>query len=146
MYLSWKLVINEYRKDEEDTKEYSTFIDTVFKQIVKAVLNKEIHHELLNNTYAKNEDTVLSDLIDRVEDSVSKYYAEYQQSMFCDMLAEKLANKNYPVVESVEDEAIDNLLAKNLYYQILRHGNTDLIDIAAPKIDKHIENAKKKLS
>lgn len=90
----------------------------------------------------KSEDTLLANLFDRVEDSVKGYYEEFRHSLFCEMLADRIADRNYPLIDDNQADAFDNLLAKNLYNELLSGGNENFVHIDAPKICDKIKRIK----
>lgn len=137
------LILNEYRKGKEGKNEYSDFVESVLTQIVRGTAHTQSKFELKNMLIEKTEDTLLADLIDRIEDSVKEYYEEYRHSLFCEMLADRVADRNYPVIGNSESDALDNLLAKNLYYQILRGTGESYVILDAPKICDKIGRAKR---
>ncbi|MDE5654537.1 MAG: hypothetical protein K2I46_02900 [Clostridia bacterium] len=84
------LVINEYRKAGEEKKEYADLLEDVLLQIVKSMPKTELNFEFKAIPYKKTEDNMLSDLCDRIEDSINEFYKEYRNCLFDEMLAEKL--------------------------------------------------------
>ncbi len=78
-------------KDEKLKQKNYDFLKSVLMQIVKAMPKTETVFNLKFFPYQKSDDFLLSDLIDRIEDSVEDYYEEYRLSLFCEMCAEKIA-------------------------------------------------------
>ncbi len=139
------LILNEYRKGEEGKNEYSDFVESVLMQVVKATPQAQSKLKLKKMPNEKSEDALLADLIDRIEDSVKDYYEEYRRSLFCEMLADIVADRNYPVIGNSENDAFDNLLAKNLYYELIKSANGNYVHIDAPKICDKIKRLKREL-
>lgn len=137
------LILNEYGKSGEERKEYSDFVNYVLLQIVKETPKTQSKFKFKNLPNEKTEDNMLSDLIDRIEDSVGEYYEEYRHLLFYEMLADRIADRNYPVIGSSEVDAFDNMLAKNLYFEILKSANESYVHIDAPKICDKILRAKR---
>ena len=139
------MVINEYLDNQECKKEYSNFVEDILKQIINNVPDIESRLNLTDMPYKRTEDLLISDLSDRIFDSVAPYYEKYREYVFCEILAEKLANKNYPIIES--NPIIDcdeNILAKHLYFKLLLlENNLDFANISAAKIDGQLERAKR---
>lgn len=136
-------VINEYSKDNEQVTEYSDLLKDILQQIIDKTPNVESKLKLAPLPFERTQDILMSDLSDRIFDSVADYYEQYKRCAFCETLAEKIANKNYPVLDCDEADSLDNLLAKNLYYKLLRDGDfDDIVTISATKIDKQIMRAK----
>ena len=86
------LVINEYRVIGEEKREYADLLEDVLLQIVKAMPKEKAVFKCKAIPYEKTQDNLLADLRDRIEDSVVEYYREYRNSLFDEMLAEKLKN------------------------------------------------------
>ncbi len=137
------LILNEYRKSEEGNNEYVDFMENILMQIVKATPKIQSKFKFKNMPNEKTVDNLLADLIDRIEDSVSDYYEEYRHSLFCEMLADRVADRNYPVIGNSENDAIDNLIAKNLYFEIIKGASENYVHIDAPKICDKIKRVKR---
>ncbi len=137
------LILNEYRKGKEGKNEYSDFMESVLIQIVKATPQTQPKFKFKNIPNEKTEDALLADLIDRIEDSVKDYYEEYRHSLFCEMLADRVADRNYPVINNSENDAFENLLAKNLYYELIKSASENYVHIDAPKICDKIKRVKR---
>lgn len=135
------LIINGYRKDDEIKREYSDFVNGVLMQIVKSNPEPQTVYEFRALSYEKSDETLLSDLTDRIDFSVRGYCEEYAHALFCEMLADIIADKNYPVISGSETDALVNLIAKNLYCDILTSGNERFVSIDAPKICDKIKRA-----
>ncbi len=143
LYLG-NLILNEYESDGETR--IAEFIKSVFSQIISEIPLTARTIELRNCSKVKTNDLLLSDLFDRIGDSLGNNIEKYRNSVFCELLAEKIANRNYPIVENNEDEATDNLLAKELYFKILISDDGNFVHIEAPKICDKIQNLKRTLS
>ena len=128
------LIFNEYRKGESVQNEYSDFLDNVLLQVVRGMPKTSSKLRLNNITYEKTEDIMLADLIDKIEDSVKESYESYRFALFAEMLADRIADRNYPVFGNSETDSFNNLIAKNLYYELIMSGRDDCIHIDAPKI------------
>lgn len=137
------LILNEYRKGEEGKNEYSEFMESVLMQIVNANPQTQSKYKFKKMPNEKTEDALLADLIDSIEDSVKDYYEEYRRSLFCEMLADRIADRNYPVIGNSESDAFDNLLAKNLYYELIKSASEYYVHIDAPKICDKIKRVKR---
>ena len=133
------LIINGYRKDDEIKREYSEFVNGVLMQIVKFSPRSQSECVLKCLPNEKSDETQLADLTDRIDASVREYCEEYAHALFCEMLADIIADRNYPVIAGSETDALLNLTAKNLYCEILMSGNERFVTIAAPKICDKIE-------
>lgn len=132
------LIINEYKKGTAAENEYSEFTKNVFTQIALSLPENQNTLNLKNLHYERTEDTLLADFIDKIEDSVRNYYEEYRNSLFNEMLADKIADRNYPVVGVNESDILTNIIAKNLYFEILQGGVENFAYIGAPKICEKI--------
>jgi len=138
------MIMNEYESDGKTR--IAEFIKSVFLQIVPEIPQTARKIELRNFSKVKTNDLLLSDLFDRIGDSLGSNIEKYRYSVFCEMLAEIIADRNYPIVENNEDEAFDNVLAKELYFKILLSGDGNFAHIEAPKISDKIQKLKQTLS
>lgn len=84
------LVINEFRKDGEAKSKYSDFLESIIKQVVKAMPKEEPRFVFSNFPNEKSEGVLLADLTDKIEDSVSGYYEEFRKALFSEMLKERV--------------------------------------------------------
>lgn len=84
------LVINEYRKEGEVKSKYSDFLESILKQVVKTMPRKKPKFKFCNFPNEKSEETLLADLTDKIEDSVSGYYEEFRKALFSEMLEERV--------------------------------------------------------
>jgi len=139
------LIINEYRKCGDEKKEFSLFMEDILKQIIKTANQESAKLVLKKISYEKTEDTMLADLLDRIEDSVKVFYEEYRNNLFCEILADKIADRNYPVVCNSEADAFDNLVAKNLYYELIKNSDGNYVHIDAPRISDKIKRVKREM-
>lgn len=138
-----EMVINEYSKDNEQVSEYSDLLKDILQQIIDKTPNVESKLKLAPLPLERTQDVLMSNLSDRIFDSVADYCEQYKRCVFCETLAEKIANKHYPVPDCDEADFLDNLLAKNLYYKLLLDADfDDIVTISATKIDKQIMRAK----
>lgn len=136
------LVINEYNEPLWGVNEYSDFLENILMQIVTATPKTQPKYKYSNLPNEPSPDRLVSDLYDKIEDSVKVRYEEYRRLLFCEMLADRIADKNYPVTNNNEIGALDNLLAKNLYFELLKKDFDNYVHIEAPKIDEQIKNRK----
>jgi len=136
------LIINEYREGAGCKNEYADFVGGVLIQVIRQTPKPQSKFAFKKFPNEKTEDTLMSDLLDRIEDSVKEYYEDYRHSLFCEMLADKIADRNYPVIGNSEVDAFDNLLAKKFYYEILNGGCENFVHIEAPEICNKIRRAK----
>ena len=135
------LVVNGYRKNNETKKEYSDFVDGILSQIINSVPQKEPNYKFEKMPNKKTDECRLSDLCDKIDNSVKNFYEEFCNSVFCEKLADIIADRNYPIINA--QDAFDNLLAKNLYYEILKNGNENFAIIYAPKIGDKLKARKR---
>ena len=139
------LIFNEYKKGKAEQNEYLDFVENVLLQIVRATPNTQSNLKLNNITSEKTEDVLLADLIDKIEDSVKDNYEAYRRALFAEMLADRIADRNYPVLDYNQVDLLDNLLAKNLYYELILNGREDYVHIDAPKICNKLKRIKRVL-
>ena len=84
------LIINEYRKVGEGKEEYENFLNSLLIQIVKTTPKQQAKLQLNAMPYEKNQDNMLSDLLDRIEDSVKDYYKEFKRALLEEIIVNKL--------------------------------------------------------
>lgn len=82
------LVINEFRRDGDVKSEYSDFLESILKQVVKVMPSEKPRFVFSNFPNEKSEGILLADLTDKIEDSVSGYYEEFRKALFSEMLEE----------------------------------------------------------
>lgn len=68
----------------------------------------------------------------------------YKHLIQCIYLGNLVINEYRKSNEEIR-EYLDNLLASNLYYELLRYTDNDIVTISANRIDEQITSAKKKL-
>lgn len=136
------LVINGNKEIGEPVTEHEQFVNDIYKQFIEKVPARKLNYEFKNLVLEDTLERRLADFSDQLYDSVQSYFKNFENELFCEMLSDKIADKNYPVFEHNEGAAFDNLLAKNLYQKIIKACGTDFISFKAPKINEEIEKTK----
>lgn len=136
------LIINEYQTPFSGKNAYSDFLENILTQIVTTAHKIQPKYKFINLPNEPSPDRQVSDLYDKIDDSVNIYYEEYRRFLFCEMLADRIADINYPVTNDNEIDPLDNLLAKNLYFELLKKDFDRYVHIEAPKIDEQIKSKK----
>lgn len=89
----------------------------------------------------------LADLRDRLYDSVSGYLEVFEGDVFIEKLGERLADINYPAVESDEVSIYKHDIAAEIYVSVLKENGIKCVGVTIPSIDKEImKELKKKTS
>ncbi len=77
--------------------------------------------EFKNFKFEDSLDRKLADFCDLLSDSVDEYFKAFQESLFNELLANKIADTIYPVSDYDEEIVCSNLMAKNYYYNNIRN-------------------------
>lgn len=86
------------------------------------------------------EENELTDLRDRLYDSVCEYLETFEQEVFIEKLGERLADIKYPVKDYDEISRYKNDRALEIYISVLKEQGIECIDMEAPNIEKEVMN------
>lgn len=136
------LVINGNKDTGEELTAHNGFVEEIYKKFIENMPEQESHFEFKNFIFEDSMERKLADFCDLLHDSVEEYFKEFQKSFFNEILANKIADTKYPVLNYDENTICSNLSTKNHYYKILQTYGDEIIHI---EISKGTENDKSKI-
>ncbi len=136
------LVINGNKDTDKEITAHNEFVEDIYKKFIESMPEHQSRFEFKNFKFEDSLDRKLADFCDLLSDSVDEYFKAFQESLFNELLANKIADTIYPVSDYDEEIVCSNLMAKNYYYKILQNYGDKIIHIEIPQ---HIESNNPKI-